>query len=64
MTHVVVAVAVTVLAPVTGLLTDEHLSVTFLSHPFSCSASIKPRGLYGAPGNLAVVGAAVSDVFV
>lgn len=35
MTYVVVGVAVIELAPVTALLIDEHLSVTFFNHPFA-----------------------------
>jgi hypothetical protein len=58
---VVVGVAVIELDPVTALSIEEHLSVTFLNHPFACSSSIRPRGLYGRPCAL-VVGAAVSEV--
>jgi hypothetical protein len=61
---VVVGVAVTESPPVTGLSTEEHLSVTFLNHPFACSSSTRPRGLNGNPLAGGAVGAAVSAVFV
>ena len=64
MTYVVVGVAVTELSPVTGLSADEHRSVTFINHPFACSASTRPKGLNGNPLAGGAVGPAVSAVFV
>ena len=60
----VVGVAVIEDAPVTALSMDEHLSVTFLNHPFACSSSTKPSGLYGVTGLGLEVGAAVSEVLL
>lgn len=58
----VVGEAVTVLAPESGLLIEEHLSVTFASHPFSCPISIRPRGFVIGEPTPVCVGAAVSSL--
>jgi hypothetical protein len=58
---VVVGDAVTVLAPVSALLIEEHLAVTFASHPFNCSMSMRPSGLMGIKPPVCV-GAAVSSL--
>jgi len=60
-TYVVVGEAVTVLPPVSDLPIEEHLSVTFASHPFNCSMSIRPSGLIGRKPSVCV-GAAVSSL--
>jgi hypothetical protein len=64
MTYVVVGEAVIDSPPVTARSIESHRSVTFLNHPFACSSSTRPRGLYGNPLAGGAVGAAVSAVLV